>query len=277
MPKRSVSPRFVDFVSIPGSLPLMLIILPIAGRLVPTGKLQGPVVGAISMICWLSTRSVLRRVLRLAGVVVRGRSVERLGGGEHGGPMTIASSKPKAEPAVRVERSGIPFIGLGVLLLLYGLILLMVALIIAPGHSSGSWFGAALFFMMGLMLTTTGGYLIWRPPILLCEIDDRGIRARNGPLGRLNFVPWTRVAGGEIIHDDRQWPDHFLVEDGSGRALFESSKSWMQSVSRADQERIFAALRSRLPRTDRPAIGPAPALAGAGVAASGVWDRELDG
>ncbi len=275
MPRRSVSPRFVDFASIPASLPLMLVILLIAGRHVPTGKLQGPVVFAISMVCWLSTRSVLRRVLRGAGVVVRDRSVERLGGGKPGGPMTIASSKPKAEPAVRVERSRTPFVALGASLLLYGLILLMVALILAPGQSSGPWFGAALFFTAGLILTTAGAYLIWRPPILLCEIDDRGIRARSGPLGRLSFVPWTRVAGGEIIHDDRQWPDHFLVEGCWGRALFESSKFWMHSVSRADQERIFAALRSRLSGTDKPADGPAPALAGA--TAPGVWDRELDG
>lgn len=273
MPRRSVSPEFVNYLSIPVTVFLTMAILAIEHGHFHSQRLERVLPPFPFGIWLLSARCIVPPALRCLGIVVRSRSVERLGGGKPGAAME--ASKP--EPTVRLERPMIFFRVLGTALFLVGLPTVMIALVIAPIGLSVGWVRTIVFLTLGVLLIASGVYLNRCPPFLLCEIDDRGIGAPCDLLGSLRFLPWTSVASCEIIRDDPRWPDHFVVEDRLGRPLFGRSKHWMRSVSHPDRERIFAALRSRLPRTDKHAIGPAPALAGAGVAASGVWDRELDG
>ncbi|MHB1560933.1 MAG: hypothetical protein ACYC61_26055 [Isosphaeraceae bacterium] len=275
MPRRSVSPRFVDFVSIPVAGFLTFAFLAIEHRHFPSLRLEQALPPFPFAIWWFSARCVVPLALRCFGIIVRTRSVERLGGGKPGAASAASTMSPKPESMVRLERPMIGFRVLGIVLFPVGLPAVMIALVIAPIGLSVGWVCTIVFLILGVLLIASGVYLNRCPPFLLCEIDDRGICAPCDLLGSLRFLPWTSVTGCEIIRDDPQWPDYFVVEDRLGRPLFGRSKHWMRQVSRPDRERIFAALRSRLPRTDKPTAGPTPALAGAG--ASGVWDRELDG
>ena len=110
-------------------------------------------------------------------------------------------------------------------------------------------------------------------PTPICEITEEGILAPAGFWGRLRLMPWKELTRCEMIHDDENAHDHFVLWDREGRCRLKAS-SWFGSVSSADRTRILRVLRSRFPEKAKGDGNAEPALLQA--ASSAVWDRELD-
>ncbi len=269
MPPRSVSPGFADLVSVPVSFVLLLPIALIDKSLFDHNPIGGSF-GFFWVAAWLSARVLVPVGLACFGIRVRSRSVERLRASDRRVVRPPAGAIP-----VRITRNMVLFRAVGAALMFVGLIGLLLAMVMAPSHPIEPWTKTILVFSVSTLVTAVGVFLLRCRPFLLCEINDRGIRAPDDILGRLTFIPWSEITGCEIIRDDRLWWDHFIVWDRADVPVFKQSAIWMRSVSRSDQERLFAALRSRLAWKHRPLPSADPAMVGA--AAPSLWDRELDG
>ncbi len=269
MPPRSVPLGFVNSLAVPVSCLLLAPTTLIAQRMF--GYHWSGAALPIWVVCLLLAQHLLVPLgLRCFGIRVRRWSVERFQPGDRGGVKTSTGAPP-----VRITRYKGLLRVVGAMLLLVGLLGLAPARIIAPGHSMDPWTKTFGDFGISMVLAAAGVLLLRCPPLLLCEINDRGIRAPHDVVGWITFIPWSEVSRCEIIRDDRSWWDHFIVWDQADLPLFRQSRTWMREIPRSDRERLFTALRSRLPRTDKPLSVDDPAMAGA--AASPVWDRELDG
>ncbi len=212
------------------------------------------------------------------GIRVRSRSVERF----HA-PGCDDGPEAAVDLPIRIIRQGPRLIrATSIALFLGGLVCLVLALCIAL-----TWFSPPRAREDPLPLTLgslgigfvlmAGAFLVRRcKPESLCEISEKGIRAPDGFWGRQTLVPWGELARCEIIHDDeRIWYDYFVLWDRAGRHRFKSSRNWLGLVRQSERTRILSVLRSRFPQNAKPDWDAEPVLAG--VASSGVWDRELDG
>jgi hypothetical protein len=270
MPPRSVSPPIVYVLSIPVFL-LLLVPIALAELRLFGHDLGGVALPGISVVCWLSAQLFLVPLgLRCFGIRVRSQSVERLQPDDRGGVKTSTGAPP-----VRITRHKMSLRVGGATLLVVGLLGLMPAKVFESGHSMNPWTKTFGDFRVSMLLAAAGVLLLRFQPYLLCEINDRGIRAPHDIAGWITFIPWSQVSRCEIIRDDRSWWDHFIVWDQVELPLFKQSRIWMREIPRSDRERLFAALRSRLPGKDKPLHAADPAMAG--TSASPVWDRELDG
>jgi hypothetical protein len=276
---KSVSPRFVGFASIPVAIllfiPLMLgeraLILRLGLR---EDQYTGPLCLPISIFVSLF---LVRKVLSSLRIQVRSRTVERLRAAGRDREREVANDLP-----IRIHQDRWLIRVVPAALFFGGLVCLAFASCLAI-----TWFPPprakddALVLTLGsleLGILLLGGAFFARRcrPELLCEISEKGILAPDGFLGRRTFVPWGELSRCEIIHDDeRIWYDHFVLWDRAGRRRFRACKTWLGLLRRSDRARILGALRSRFPRTEKPARAPEPVWAH--QASSTLWDRELDG
>ncbi len=209
--------------------------------------------------------------MRILGIQVRSRSVERFQAVEHIDEAEGAVKLPiriiRGERAIRVLSAASYLAGAVCFVLAW---FLPTAAWETPWMKSGAMLGLATFLLIL-------GFLIARgKPDVICELTEEGIRAPDGRFWvRQTFVPWGDLVRCEIIRDDETWCDHFLLWDRNGRQRFKRSRGWMGRVRRSERTRIFRALRARFPLKAKPDKGSEPAMAG--MASAAVWDRDLDG
>jgi hypothetical protein len=268
MSPRTVSSRVVFFLAIPLALFFYLRLLPLEDALVRRFdflvrlKPRPPILPVLLFL--VSYFFLVPGALWCLGIRMRGRSVERLRAADRakGGHAAIALP-------IRVRYCQWLMWYLSAMVCFIGLIFLYFEV---PPPADGLRFPAQ---MIGASLLIVGSLLAGVRSPVVCEINEKGIRAPEGSFGFKTFLPWGEIAECDIIHDDRMcFCDYFVLRDRSGRHRFRQSAAWMGQLRSADRLRILVALRFRFPRNAK--AGRTPERATAGQASSAVWDRELD-
>lgn len=262
----SVSPRVVLLLAFLVAFFVYLPLMPLETALLkPFGVTPDKGLPVLLIpICFLSNHVLVPRALGALGIRVRTWTAERFRAADRDelidAPVELPIRIRQGQWIIRIG-AALAFL-LGSSLFLYGSCL---------PEDRLTWparlWGAGLL-LVGLILSRT------RAP-LICEISEEGIRAPEEAFRFTTFVPWTEITDCEFINDSmKYWCDHFVLYDRSGRERFVESGSWLPQLRAADRARVLRALRFRFPRKAGP--GHAPELK-AGLPASAVWDRELDG
>lgn len=267
---RSISPKVVPFLTIPLALLLYIPLEPVEDALfralhIP-GKHHPPVVLLAIFIFLVAV--VVPRLLGQIGIHVRSRSVERLESADRDdesiGPIELPIRIVRGKRLMKV---------LSAVFSIAGLACLMLAWFLPSAAWETPWMKTVAMLSLATFLLILGFLFGRAEPVFVCEITRKGILAPDGFWGRHTFVRWDDLVRCEIIRDDTRWPDHFVAWDRKGRRRFRRSKYWLGQVKRSDRTRIFRALRARFPQKEKRDDTAVPKL----VAASAVWDRELDG
>jgi hypothetical protein len=266
---KSVSPRFVPLAAaILAAIPCVLF------AYVPINLIHLGENPSFQLRFWLiyilSLFFVVPKVLSCLGIRIRSRSVERFQAEDrddgHAGSVELP---------IRIVRGQRLISMVSAAFYLAGLVFLLAAWFLLPRGHRDAWMNTVAMLSLAAFLMIVGFLVRRARPVVICEVNEKGIRAPDGFWGRQTWVPWADVTRCEIIRDDGTWCDHFLLWDREGRRRFKSSRDWMGRVRRSERTRIFRALRARFPLKAKPDGGAEPAMAG--VTSSAVWDREFDG
>jgi hypothetical protein len=260
---KSVSPRFAAWV---GAVIVGLLLACIVFLERPLCRLFAiPFKGykAIPIGCAMFLSHILAsKALQYLGIEVRSRSVQRFQ------PARRDAEAVAVDLPIRIAQSQWLIWGMSAGFFLGGFIFLLPLWNRDPVHDPTAVLACGLVLMIvGLIMTRAR-------PSMTCEITEKGILAPAGTWGGLRFVPWEELVRCEIIRDDEQVGDYFVLWDRKGRCPFKS-KSWIGDVGAANRARIYRALMSRFPEKAKADGDIEPAILQA--AASAVWDRELDG